>query len=60
MVAIPVDEVGCMCRVISGEHEERTKQNAGHELEAQNEDLKRKMSEDFDISQEETSFPLLK
>uniref|UniRef100_A0A672LQJ0 Zgc:175280 n=1 Tax=Sinocyclocheilus grahami TaxID=75366 RepID=A0A672LQJ0_SINGR len=38
----------------------RTKQNAGHELEVQTEDLQRKMSEDFDISQEETGFPLQK
>uniref|UniRef100_A0A672TC01 Phospholipid-transporting ATPase n=1 Tax=Sinocyclocheilus grahami TaxID=75366 RepID=A0A672TC01_SINGR len=38
---------------------ERSKQNNGHLLEVQNEDLVRRMSEDFDISQEETSFPLL-
>ncbi len=35
---------------------ERTKQNGGYELEVQNEDLKRKMLEDFDIIQEETVF----
>ncbi len=39
--------------VISDKRGERTKQN---EFEAQNED----MSEDFDISQEETGFPLVK
>ncbi len=42
--------------MISDECEERTKQNAGHESKAQNEDLYRKMSEDFDISQEEVFF----
>ncbi len=42
--------------VISDECEERTKQNAGHESKAQNEDLYRKMSEDFDIIQEEVFF----
>ncbi len=40
-------------------HRGETKQNTCHELEVQNEDLWRKMSEDFDISQEETGFPLL-
>uniref|UniRef100_A0A672PUE5 Golgi-associated PDZ and coiled-coil motif-containing protein n=1 Tax=Sinocyclocheilus grahami TaxID=75366 RepID=A0A672PUE5_SINGR len=40
--------------------DDRTKQNAGYELEVQTEDLQRKMSEDFDINQEETGFPLLK
>ncbi len=55
-----MDDVRRMRSVISDEHEERKKQNASQELEAQNEDLKRKMSEDFDLSQEETSFPLLK
>ncbi len=39
--------------------EETAKQNTGHELEVQNEHLCRKMSGYFDISQEETGFPLL-
>ncbi len=46
--------------MISDECGERTKQNASHELEVQTEDLLRKMSEDFNISQEETGFPLVK
>ncbi len=47
--------------MISDERGERTKQNAGHELEAKITRIcKKKMSEDFDISQEETGFPLLK
>ncbi len=37
----------------------RAKQNTGHKLEVQKKDLQRKMLEDFDISQEETGFPLL-
>ncbi len=42
--------------------EENGKQNTGHKLEVQNEDLFRKMSEDFDISQEKDwfSFPVNK
>ncbi len=50
--------VGGWCSVstsISDEREhtvERTKQNAGHELEAKNKDLQWKLWEDFDISQE--------
>uniref|UniRef100_A0A671PMY1 Si:dkey-106n21.1 n=1 Tax=Sinocyclocheilus anshuiensis TaxID=1608454 RepID=A0A671PMY1_9TELE len=38
-----------------GSTERRAKQHTGHELEVQSEDLYRKMSEDFDISQEEPS-----
>ncbi len=40
--------------------EERGKRNTGYELEVENKNLKREMSEDFNISQEETGFPLLK
>ncbi len=37
-----MDDGGRWCCVISDECGERTKQNAGHELEAQTEDLSRK------------------
>ncbi len=60
MEAVLADDVGRRRCLISGERGERTKQNAGHELEAQNEDLERKMSEDFNISQEKTGFTLVK
>ena len=55
-----MDDIECRRCVISDERRERTKQNAIHKLEAQNKELLRKMSEDFNISQEETGFPLLK
>ncbi len=55
--AVPADDVRRRRGVISDERGERKKKN---ELEVQNKDLSRKMSEDFDISQEETGFPLLK
>ncbi len=38
---------------------ERAKPNTGHKLEVQNEDLLRKISQNFDISQVETVFPLM-
>ncbi len=37
--AVQADDVGRGHCVISDERRERTKQNAGHELEAQNKDL---------------------
>ncbi len=50
-----MDNVGRQRCMISDKCGERTKQNAGQELEVQTE-----MLEDFNISQEETGFPLLK
>ncbi len=52
MEAVPADDVGRRRCMISDKCRERTKQNAGHELEVQNEDLSWNMSEDFAITQE--------
>ncbi len=51
---VPVDDVGERgdeCRSA----EERAKQNTGHKLEVKKQRFVKKISKDFDISQEETS-----
>ena len=57
---VQAEEVVRQRCMVSDECGERTKQNAGHELEVQTEDLQSKMSQNFDINQEETGFSLLK